>query len=113
MENTTRVEQPVDNIRIEAKITGLVFNRNYSVSVEPYRQDSGQQERGIATGVTTFKTSCIGIVIDIMNKVFLNVYINNGKVTVNGQITNLKTQQSIRFQKRLCFRLFFAYILIC
>ncbi|KAI0209847.1 Receptor-type tyrosine-protein phosphatase mu [Lamellibrachia satsuma] len=59
-ENTTRVVQPVDNIRIEAKITGLVFNTNYSVSVEPYRQDSGQQEGGIATGVTTFKTSCIG-----------------------------------------------------
>ncbi|KAI0209848.1 Receptor-type tyrosine-protein phosphatase kappa [Lamellibrachia satsuma] len=60
LENTKRVEQPVDNIRIEAHITGLMFNTNYSVSVEPYRQDSGQQEGGIATGVTTFKTSCIG-----------------------------------------------------
>ncbi|KAI0209845.1 hypothetical protein LSAT2_005439 [Lamellibrachia satsuma] len=59
-ENTTRVEQPIDNIRIEAHITGLMFNTNYSVSVEPYRQDSGQQEGGFTTGVTTFKTSRIG-----------------------------------------------------
>ena len=103
MENTTRVEQPVDNIRIEAKITGLVFNRNYSVSVEPYRQDSGQQEGGIATGVTTFKTSCIGIVIDIMNKVFRNININNGRVTVNGQLLNEKTYQNISCKKHLCF----------
>ena len=46
--------------RFESHITGLQFNTNYSVKVEPYRQQNDISEAGISTGVTRFKTLCIG-----------------------------------------------------
>ena len=46
--------------RFESHITGLQFNTHYSVKVEPYRQQNDISEAGTSTGVTTFKTRCIG-----------------------------------------------------
>ena len=46
--------------RFESHITGLQFNTHYSVKVEPYRQQNELSETGTSTGVTTFKTLCIG-----------------------------------------------------
>ena len=46
--------------RFESHITGLQFNTHYSVKVEPYRQQNELSEAGTSTGVTTFKTLCIG-----------------------------------------------------
>ena len=47
-------------VRFELQITGLEFNTHYSVKVEPYRQQNDISEAGASTGVTRFKTLCIG-----------------------------------------------------
>ena len=59
--NVTRVEQGAGEQRMEARITGLVFNTKYSLRVEPYRDLNGEREGGASTRVVTFKTRCIGI----------------------------------------------------
>ena len=59
--NVTRVEQGAGEQRMEARITGLMFNKKYSLRVEPYRELNGEREGGASTGVVTFKTKCIGI----------------------------------------------------
>ena len=58
-----RPTRNTDSLLIEAQLTGLVFNTNYSVSVVPYRQLGEANEGGLATAVIRFKTSCIGVVI--------------------------------------------------
>ncbi len=59
--NVTRVEQGAGEQRMEAQITGLTFNKKYSLRVEPYRELNGKSEGGASTGVVTVKTTCIGI----------------------------------------------------
>ena len=59
--NVTRVEQGAGEQRMEAQITGLTFNKKYSLRVEPYREHIGEREGGASTGVVTFKTKCTGI----------------------------------------------------
>ena len=63
--NVTRVEQGAGEQRMEARITGLTFNKKYSLRVEPYRELNGEREGGASTGVVTFKTRCIGILVHI------------------------------------------------
>ena len=58
--NVTQIVHHVGNYRFQSLIVGLVFNTHYSVKVEPYRQHQDKHEGGPATGVTSFKTSCIG-----------------------------------------------------
>ena len=60
--NVTRVEQGAGEQRMEARITGLTFNKKYSLRVEPYRELNGEHEGGASTGVVTFKTKCIGTI---------------------------------------------------
>lgn len=55
-----RVAQDPGNRQVNSRITGLQFNTKYSIRVKPYRQHNGEQVGGTATGVTRFKTSCIG-----------------------------------------------------
>ncbi|KAI0231380.1 Receptor-type tyrosine-protein phosphatase mu, partial [Lamellibrachia satsuma] len=57
--NVTQIVHHVGNDRFQSLIVGLVFNTHYSVKVEPYRQYQDKHEGGPATGVTSFKTSCI------------------------------------------------------
>ena len=64
--NVTRVEQGAGEQRMEARITGLTFNKKYSLRVEPYREHNGEREGGASTGVVTFKTTCIGILVHIL-----------------------------------------------
>ncbi|KAK2152410.1 hypothetical protein NP493_2462g00014 [Ridgeia piscesae] len=45
--NVTRVEQGAGEQRMEAQITGLTFNKKYSLRVEPYR---GLRRSGMAGG---------------------------------------------------------------
>ena len=59
--NVTRVEQGAGEQRVEAGITGLTFNKKYSLRVEPYRELKGKREGGASTGVVTFKTRCSGM----------------------------------------------------
>ena len=59
--NVTRVEQGAGEQRMEARITGLTFNKKYSLRVEPYRELNGECEGGASTGVVTFKSKCTGI----------------------------------------------------
>ena len=56
-----RVEQGTGEQRMEARITGLTFNKKYSLRVKPYRELNGEREGGAATGAVTFKTRCIGM----------------------------------------------------
>ena len=46
--------------RFESHVSGLQFNTNYSVKIEPYRHQNELREAGTSTGVTRFKTRCIG-----------------------------------------------------
>ena len=64
--NVTRVEQGAGEQRMEARITGLTFNKKYSLRVEPYRELNGEREGGASTGVVTFKTKCTGISFTIV-----------------------------------------------
>ena len=64
--NVTRVEQGAGEQRMEARITGLTFNKKYSLRVEPYREHNGEREGGASTGVVTFKTKCTGIPVTIV-----------------------------------------------
>ena len=41
--NVTRVEQGAGEQRVEAQITGLTFNKKYSLRVEPYRELNGER----------------------------------------------------------------------
>ena len=59
--NVSRVGQGPGEQRMEAPITGLTFNKNYSLRIEAYRELNGKGEGGASTGVVTFKTTCIGI----------------------------------------------------
>ena len=59
--NVSRVEQGAGEQRMEAQITGLTFNKKYSLRVEPYRELNGEREGVASTVVVTFKTRCIGI----------------------------------------------------
>ena len=63
--NVTRVEQGAGEQRMEAQITGLTFNKTYSLYVKPYRELNGEHEGGASTGVVTFKSRCIGMFICI------------------------------------------------
>ena len=58
--NVTQVGQGAGKQRMEAQITGLTFNKKYSLRVEPYRELNGKREGGASTGDVTFKTKCIG-----------------------------------------------------
>ena len=58
--NTTKQPQTSNTDRFESHITRLQFNTHYWVKVEPYRQQNELREAGTSTGVTRFKTSCIG-----------------------------------------------------
>ena len=68
--NVTRVEQGAGEQRMEARITGLTFNKKYSLRVEPYREHNGEREGGASTGVVTFKTRCIGMIINVSFNVY-------------------------------------------
>ena len=63
-QNTARVGQGAGEQLIEAQITGLKVNTNYSLRVQPYRQlsDSEEREGGTSTEIVAFKTRCPGIV---------------------------------------------------
>ena len=63
--NVTRVEQGAGEQRMEARITGLTFNKKYSLRVEPYRELKGEREGGASTGVVKFKTKCTGIMTNV------------------------------------------------
>ena len=65
--NVTRIAQYADRNQFESHIAGLVFNSHYSVTVEPNRQHKDTHEGGTATNVATFKTSCIGKMLDTFN----------------------------------------------
>ena len=64
--NVTRVEQGAGEQRMEARVTGLTFNKKYSLRVEPYRELNGEREGGASTGVVTFKTKYAGILVHIL-----------------------------------------------
>ncbi|KAK2181248.1 hypothetical protein NP493_405g04038 [Ridgeia piscesae] len=55
--NVTRVEQGAGEQRMEARITGLAFNKKYSLRVEPYREHNGEREGGASTATVEFTTS--------------------------------------------------------
>ena len=86
--NVTRVEQGAGEQRMEARITGLTFNKKYSLRVEPYREHNGHLEGGASTGVVTFKTKCTGIsAIFIYNYVRFN---NIGRLIIcNNMLINI------------------------
>ena len=46
--------------QFESNVTGLQFNTNYSVEVTPYIRYDDFIRVGISTGVSRFKTLCIG-----------------------------------------------------
>ncbi|KAI0234091.1 hypothetical protein LSAT2_015703 [Lamellibrachia satsuma] len=56
--NVSRILQLAGLDRLQSRITGLTFNTNYSVKIEPYRQQKERRQNGTSTGVTLFKTSC-------------------------------------------------------
>ena len=58
--NKTKLSQISNTDRFETHISGLTFNTHYLVKVEPYRQQNEVRESGMSTGVTRFKTRCIG-----------------------------------------------------
>ena len=58
--NTTKQLQTSNTDRFESLVAGLQFNTHYSVKVEPYRQQNELREAGTSTGITRFKTRCIG-----------------------------------------------------
>ena len=66
----TQIQHDVHTNRFESYITGLVYNTPYSVSVEAYRQQDENHERGTHTDVAIFKTDCIGIVTVVCNACF-------------------------------------------
>ena len=66
------ISQDVGSNRFQSPIAGLVFNTHYSVKVELYRQHGEKYKGETATGVATFKTSCIGT-ISVTYLVFLVV----------------------------------------
>ena len=63
--NVTRVEQGAREKRMEARITGLTFNKKYSLRVEPYRELNGEREGGASTATVEFTTSGIVCVLVI------------------------------------------------
>ena len=69
--NVTRVAHDSDKSLIQSRITGLKFNTNYKVSVQPYRVHNGEQDGGRATYSTKFKTNCKGKVLHIFNNTHL------------------------------------------
>ena len=69
--NVSRVPQVTDLDRLQSRITGLTFNTNYSVKLEPYRKYNERRQSGTSIGVTRFKTSCKGIFNSILCTFFL------------------------------------------
>ena len=51
-----------DGVRKEVKITGLTYNTEYSVRVQPYRSHNGYIEGGNRSDVARFRTACNGTV---------------------------------------------------
>ena len=61
VEKKERVNETV-GVRKEVKITGLKYNTEYSVRIQPYRHHNGYIEGGNITDVTRFRTACNGTV---------------------------------------------------
>ncbi|KAI0222457.1 hypothetical protein LSAT2_026310 [Lamellibrachia satsuma] len=57
-QNTAVVGRGAGEQLIEARITGLKVNTNYSLRVQPYRQLNVEREGGMSTVVVKFKTRC-------------------------------------------------------
>ena len=60
-EKKERVNE-TDGVRKEVKITGLRYNTEYSVRVQPYRHHNGYIEGGNRSDVARFRTACNGTV---------------------------------------------------
>ena len=56
-DNISRVQQLPGMQRPQYKITGLTFDTNYSVYIEPYRQQEERRESGAKTQVAVFRTT--------------------------------------------------------
>ena len=61
--SVARVPHTAHTDWFEARVSGLVHDRQYSVSVKPYRQHKEERQGGRRTALTAFKTSCIGVVV--------------------------------------------------
>ena len=81
--NVTRVEQGAGEQRMEARITGLAFNKKYSLRVEPYREHNGEREGGASTATVEFTTS--GIVCFLVVKL-IYVYKYQIHICINKDI---------------------------
>ena len=55
--NISRVQQLPGMQRLQYKIKGLTFDTNYSVYIEPYRQQDERRENGTTTKNTMFRTN--------------------------------------------------------
>ena len=53
--NVSRILQLAGLDRLQSRITGLTFNTNYSVKLEPYREQKERRQSGTSTGVARFK----------------------------------------------------------
>ena len=55
--NISRVQQVPSMQRLQYKITGLTFDTNYSVYIEPFRQQDERRESGTMTKTIMFRTT--------------------------------------------------------
>ena len=70
--NVTMIQQDDAKTRMDSHLTGLRFNTNYTVRVQPYREDNGERDLGRATEVITFKTNCTGELTHSFNNYYYN-----------------------------------------
>ena len=60
--------QKIDVRLLKSRIMELSFNTNYSVKIEPFRYHDDINEKGTTTGITRFKTDCIGMYLNVFTQ---------------------------------------------
>ena len=58
--NVSRQQDATGLNTLKSRLTGLSFNTNYSVKIEPFRQQDERRQSGTKTQVVHFKTVCKG-----------------------------------------------------
>ena len=59
-DNVSRQQDVTGLNTLKSRLTGLSFNTNYSVKIEPFRQQDERRQSGTKTQVVHFKTVCKG-----------------------------------------------------
>ncbi|KAK2156716.1 hypothetical protein NP493_1948g00003 [Ridgeia piscesae] len=58
--NVSSLQEAADQHTLRSRITGLSFNTNFSVQIEPFRQLDDRRQSGTKTQIVHFKTGCRG-----------------------------------------------------